>query len=201
MMKRSVLAGLAAIAAGFALSAQAADPAAGQKIFEQTCVACHGPKGISTAPIWPNLAGQKEEYITTSLKAYRDGGRTEATMSPQAAGLSDTDIANLAAYISRLKPTAEPAAAPADADDGASGNASAGGKLYNATCIACHGPRGISVAPVYPNLGGQKHQYLVNEITAYRDGDRKDPIMAPMARHLSDEDIANLASYLSQVGR
>lgn len=200
MIKRSVLAGLAAISAGFALSAQAADPAAGQKIFEQTCVACHGPEGVSLAPIWPNLAGQKEHYVTTSLKAYRDGGRTEATMSPQAAGLSDTDIANLAAYISRLKPTAEAVAAQAAPDDDV-GDATAGQKLYNATCVACHGRDGVSVAPVYPNIGGQKQQYLVNEITAYRDGDRKDSIMAPMARHLSDAEIANLASYLSRVGR
>lgn len=197
MIKRGVLAGLMAIAAGFALSAQAADPAAGQKIFEQTCVACHGPEGVSVAPIWPNLAGQKESYITTSLKAYRDGGRTEATMSPQAAGLSDTDIANLAVYISQLKPAA---GTEADASDDA-GDAAAGERQYDATCVACHGRRGISVAPGYPNLGGQKQQYLINEITAYRDGDRKDPIMGPMARHLSDAEIANLASYLSRTGR
>lgn len=85
-------------------AARAADPAAGQKLYETTCIACHGPKGVSIAPIYPNLTGQKMEYIVTQLKAFRDGTRVNAMMSPMAKGLSDTDIANLALYLSTLKP-------------------------------------------------------------------------------------------------
>lgn len=87
-----------------ATSAQAADPAAGKAKYQATCAACHGANGISIAPIYPNLAGQKEPYLVAQLKAFRDGQRQNPIMQPMAKGLSDTDIANIAAYVSTLKP-------------------------------------------------------------------------------------------------
>ena len=71
----------------------------------------------------------------------------------------------------------------------------AAGKTKSAVCAACHGPAGISANPLWPNLAGQKEQYLVKQIKAFRDGDRKDPMMAPMVMGLSDDDAANLAAY------
>ncbi|MGH8280060.1 MAG: c-type cytochrome [Gammaproteobacteria bacterium] len=85
-------------------AARAADPAAGQKQYQATCAACHGANGISVAPIYPNLAGQKMEYIEAQLKAFRDGSRVNPIMNPMAKGLTDIQIANLAAYLSALKP-------------------------------------------------------------------------------------------------
>ena len=66
------------------------------------CAACHGMDGISAAPIWPNLAGQKEQYLVKQLKAFREGTRSEPTMTALVSSLSDEDIANLAAYYSSL---------------------------------------------------------------------------------------------------
>jgi cytochrome c553 len=71
------------------------------------------------------------------------------------------------------------------------------GKAKSATCVACHGPAGISSNPMWPNLAGQQEQYLAKQIKAFRDGDRKDPLMAPMVAALTDADIANLAAYYS----
>jgi len=71
----------------------------------------------------------------------------------------------------------------------------AAGKTKSAVCSACHGPAGVSANPMWPNLAGQKDQYLAKQIKAFRDGDRKDPMMSPMAMGLSDDDIANLAAY------
>ena len=68
-----------------------------------TCIACHGANGISPNPQWPNLAGQKKEYLISSLKSYRDGDRKDSLMSPMAASLSDDDIVALAAYYSSLE--------------------------------------------------------------------------------------------------
>ena len=85
------------------------------------------------------------------------------------------------------------AAAPAMAADAAAGKAKA------ATCVACHGPEGVSVNPMWPNLAGQKDMYLVKQMKDFRDGRRNDPVMAPMAKTLSDEDIDNLAAYYSSL--
>ncbi len=79
----------------------AGDAEAG-KAKSVTCAACHGGEGISPTGIWPNLAGQKEEYLVAQMKAFRDGARENAQMAPMVANLSDEDIANLAAYYSSL---------------------------------------------------------------------------------------------------
>ena len=76
----------------------AGDVAAG-KAKAAICAACHGANGISMNPMWPNLAGQKEQYLVKQIKAFRDGTRTDVTMAPMVAALSDEDIANLAAYF------------------------------------------------------------------------------------------------------
>jgi len=77
----------------------AADAAAG-KAKSVVCAACHGPAGVSSNPMWPNLAGQKEQYLAKQIKDFRDGKRKDPLMSPMAAALSDADIANLAAFFS-----------------------------------------------------------------------------------------------------
>lgn len=82
---------------------------------------------------------------------------------------------------------------------GVSGSALAGdaakGKASSAVCGACHGGNGISMIPMYPNLAGQKEQYLVLQMKAFRDGTRKNMVMAPMATNLSDAEIDNLSAY------
>lgn len=75
----------------------------------------------------------------------------------------------------------------------------AAGKAKAATCAGCHGAAGISNNPLWPNLAGQKEAYLVKQMKAFRDGTRTDPMMAPMAKPLSDDDIANLAAYYSSL--
>jgi cytochrome c553 len=69
------------------------------------------------------------------------------------------------------------------------------------TCIACHGSKGISPAPLWPNLAGQKREYLIKQINAFRDGSRKDPMMNPLAANLSEADIELIANYFSSLQR
>ncbi len=87
---------------GASVSMAAGDAAAG-KAKSAVCAGCHGANGVSAAPIYPNLAGQKEAYLVAQLKAFRDGTRANAIMAPMAKPLSDADIDNLAAYYSSLK--------------------------------------------------------------------------------------------------
>jgi cytochrome c553 len=100
-MMKSILLGLVAGAVLFAATANAGDAAIG-KAKSAACIACHGSAGISPTPIWPNLAGQKEQYLVAQLKAFKEGTRQNAQMAPMVASLSDEDMANLAAYYASL---------------------------------------------------------------------------------------------------
>ena len=53
-------------------------------------------------PNYPNLAGQKEQYLISSINSYRTGGRNDPTMKAMVAALNDDDVANIAAYFSSL---------------------------------------------------------------------------------------------------
>lgn len=83
--------------------AGAADEPSGKKVFDQSCSACHGPNGIGIIPLYPNLAGQKREYLVAQLRAFREGSRKNPIMSPMATHLSDSDIEDVAAYLASLK--------------------------------------------------------------------------------------------------
>lgn len=73
------------------------------------------------------------------------------------------------------------------------------GKAKSTTCAGCHGTIGISAVPMYPNLAGQKAQYVEKQLKAFREGSRKDLIMSPMAKPLSDADIVNLSAYFESL--
>lgn len=81
-------------------------PAFAESEAEQTartlCAGCHGPEGVSTNPLWPNLAGQKAPYTAKQLTAYRDGTRTDVNMNGLSQTLSDAQIQALAEYYSKL---------------------------------------------------------------------------------------------------
>jgi len=70
----------------------------------QLCVSCHGQDGVAIAPIYPSLAGQHEDYLVRALNEYKHGGRKNPVMKGFAANLKDEDIAQIAAYFSRLTP-------------------------------------------------------------------------------------------------
>ena len=84
------------------------------------------------------------------------------------------------------------ASAPAVAGDPAAG------KQKSQTCAACHGADGNSPAPDFPRIAGQHYDYLVHSIKAYKDGSRKNAIMAPMVEKLSLRDIEDLAAFYAQ---
>jgi len=98
-LSRIMLGILAMFACSGALMA-AGNVAAGEE-KAVNCQACHGVAGAkSVTPDIPLLAGQHEDYLVYSLKAYRSGTRQQAVMATFAQQLSDRDIADLAAYFS-----------------------------------------------------------------------------------------------------
>jgi cytochrome c553 len=66
------------------------------------------------------------------------------------------------------------------------------------TCAACHGPGGNSTDAAMPSLAGQPAQFISLQLFMFREGNRKDPQMSPMAASLSNADMNELAAYFSK---
>lgn len=82
------------IAVGEKLAAEAGEATG------QSCIDCHGPEGNAPIdPSYPKLGGQYADYLAHALQAYRSGAREHALMASQAQGLTDQQIADLAAYF------------------------------------------------------------------------------------------------------
>ena len=65
-------------------------------------------------------------------------------------------------------------------------------------CAACHGPEGNSVIPANPSLAGQPEQMISTQLYQFREGNRKDPQMSPMAEKLTNKEKIELAAYFSK---
>ncbi|SDR11882.1 Cytochrome c553 [Pseudoxanthomonas sp. CF385] len=97
---------------------------------------------------------------------------------------------------------AAPAAAPAAAAPKPLVGNPDTGRTLTYTCQGCHGIEGYKNA--YPNfhvprIGGQSADYLANALTEYRNGNRKHPTMQAQSQSFSDQDIADIAAFLSTV--
>ncbi len=173
------------------------------KALSATCAACHGGDGNSINPIWPSLAGQHEAFLVRQITMFKNGQRENAMMAPMVSGLSDQDIADLAAYYSDQELTLK-AANPDSVE--------LGKKIYQAgdvdrnipACLSCHGPTGQgNPLSGYPVLANQHAAYTVLQLKAYKDG-RKSPdqddlngqVMAGVAQYMTDEEIDAVSSYI-----
>lgn len=149
-----------------------------------------------------NLAAYFSSFNTvlgTDAQAGKAGGAPMS--SPAIEGRSkDVETASDAAGGQAAAPAEEPVQAPVAAGTpvqavaAGAGNAESG-KTKSAACAACHGADGRGTTPLFPNLNGQKPEYLTVQLKAFREGRRTDPTMVPMAMPLSDQDIADLAAF------
>lgn len=77
----------------------------------------------------------------------------------------------------------------------AAGDAAKAATIVNTVCVACHGADGNSAVAMYPKLAGQHPEYITKQLTNFKAGDRKNPIMSGMVASLSPEDMVNLGAY------
>jgi cytochrome c553 len=173
------------------LSANSMDIAEGKQLAQHFCADCHGPEGISPIANVPNMAGQRASYLYREMRAYLLGLRGNDTMNGAITYLSAGAMSNVAAYYATLAP-AQPTATgemKGDVDVVQAGKAAA------APCAGCHGEIGISKMPGMPSLVGQEPKYLVNAMTAYKSGDRKNDIMKTMITPLTDGNLDDIAFF------
>jgi len=181
------------------------DPAKGQSIANQVCVACHAADGNSELAANPKLAGQFPEYLHKQLANFKPAAgkkaeRDNAVMAGMVANLSDADMRNVAAFYAsqKLKPeTAKNKMLVAQ-----------GQKLYRggnlatgvAACAGCHGPDGAGIPSQYPRIGGQYAEYVEAQLKAFRSGARaNDPngMMRDVAAKMTEPEIKAVAEYVA----
>ena len=213
-----------AAAAPAAAAASGSGDAAAGKTKYATCAACHGADGKGNGGAFPDLtklnAADAEAILHAFKKGDKDflakhglGGARYGTMAPQAAGLSDADIADLGAYIAELgghsasaaaapagaAPAAAPAAAPTQKI--VSSEVVAWGHALFSSCAVCHGAAGEG-GKLFgaPKLAGLPYNSVVSLLGLYRKGQQMGTnsyAMIPQAKHLTDSEINALASYIA----
>lgn len=203
---------LALAAATLALSTMAAaqgaakpDPAKGQQIANQICVACHASDGNSPLPANPKLAGQFPEYLHKQLANFKPAAgkkaeRDNAVMAGMVANLSDADMRDVAAFYASQKLKPESAK---NKDLAAQGQKIyRGGNLANgvAACAGCHGPGGAGIPSQYPRIAGQYAEYIEAQMKAFRSGARANDsngMMRGVAAKMSEPEIKAVAEYVA----
>jgi cytochrome c553 len=209
--------------AAYAAANIRADVVHGQTIYNEgkgdatACGGCHGEKGLGMDAMGaPRLANIGQIYVIKQLAEFAADKRTPsgagAAMNGIAKALNEQDSRDVAAYLDTFKYETEPSDLKSIAADGGKVGdpetgkiiATKGVKRLVPACQDCHGFSGR--APHIPAIHQQKYVYLVNQLNSFRDGSRaNDPmvnkvgIMRGIAKKLSDENIADIAAFLSTV--
>ncbi|MED5620629.1 c-type cytochrome [Ideonella sp. BN130291] len=207
----SFLASLRALAAGAALAACGVLSAAPLQVPDtmaqrmQACAACHGKEGRSTNQGWfPRIAGKPAGYLFNQLANFRDGRRSNATMTYLVDQMSDAYLHDIADYFAGLQ-LPYPPPQPADVDTTALARGQALVQRGDPqrgipACVACHGTAMTGVLPATPGLLGLPRDYLVGQFGNWRNGLRRaaaPDCMAQITQRLGPQDIGDLANWLA----
>lgn len=189
-----------------ALTAQAAEPAKvakpdlakGEASYAGVCAACHGADGNSGSPANPKLAQQHPDYIVKQLQEFKSGKRANAIMSGMVAALSDDDMKNIAAFMGSKKAQTNFAK---DKDLVVLGERIYRGGIADRqvpACAGCHAPNGAGIPAQYPRLAGQHADYTAAQLTAFRDGVRKNSAqMTGVSAKMNDREIKAVSDYIA----
>lgn len=205
MMKRFLLAAVSAGLVATTPGALAADPGKAKTIATTVCGACHGADGNSSISVNPKLAGQQADYIYKQLKNFKGAeGKAPERLNPimngMAAGLSDDDMKNLAAYYNAQKRKPE-VAKNSETIEYAQ-------KLYRAgdaakglpACAACHGPSGAGMPAQFPLIAGQFAEYTEAQLRSFRAGERANDtnnMMRLVTIKMTDPEIKAVSDYIA----
>jgi len=172
------------------------------KAKSAVCAACHGADGNSANAAWPSLAGQHATYIYKQLKDFKEGRRSNASMTGMVALLNDDDMKNVAAYYESQQPKA---VAFDDEMIPAGENIYRGGitETSVAACMGCHAPSGKGNGPAgWPSLAGQHPGYIVIQLQAFKEGVRANDVgkmMRNVAARMSDMEMKSVAAYIAGI--
>lgn len=191
---------------------QAAD---GEKVYTKggenpmaiACMTCHGMNGEGLAAAgYPAVAGKSSVYLAKQVRDFKEGARKHPVMDSIAGAINEDEIIAVSAYMESL-PSPEVAVIPRSTTPKNLGSQLAlrGDWSRNIPeCVACHGPSGVGVGTAFPKLAGQSELYIINQMNAWKNGNRQNDqadLMGHIARSLSDDEIKAVAVYFSQIGQ
>jgi len=206
-MKNRLIVSLGLVTLLFSLteSASALNP---RRVFKKKCAKCHTiGKGDKTGPDLVNLENRRERawvvnYILNSKQLIKSADKVALDLRvkyPKHKNHAFTKykrnkMNQILEYIFAV-------GAGSDADIKAGKGSFSAGRFMSSSCVSCHGAAGYSRNPDTPHLRGQNAKYLVNQLKAFRDGDRvdSDESMSSMAQALTDRDIVNISTYYSEL--
>ena len=157
-----------------------------------TCVECHGPNGNAVIPQNPSLAGQTWRYIYLQLRDFKEGRRKDPQMTPIAADFTRDDMIALGNWFAAQRRL--PNQFKAD-----SAKVAAGAKIADVVlCPMCH-LGGFSGQNEIPRVAGLNYEYVVKQLQDFKHRRRTNDAgnMTAVAGTLSDQDIDNLAHYIT----
>lgn len=187
-----------------------------------SCVSCHGEHGNSMVSTFPKLAQQHASYLIKQLHAFKDGTRKDPMMSAMAMSLSDTDMADIAAFYAeqQISHNVLPVVNDDDDDEGkpaakaeetVQAMIAQGADLYRngdlesevSACIACHGPSGEGNKPAaFPSLKSQHADYLIKTLSDFKSGKRSnnpENMMHMIAKKMTIEEIKAVSYRISMM--
>lgn len=200
--------GLAALAPCTRARAQTPAPTAVEDTMAQrmqACVVCHGKEGRATRTGYlPRIAGKPEGYLFNQLGNFRDGRRHNRAMNHLTRHMSDDYLREIARHFAALDLPYPPAQAHGLSADG---QRLARTLVFEGAqdrqipaCVSCHGAAMAGRLPAMPGLLALPADYLIGQLGAWRNGQRRakaPDCMAEIARRLSAQEVGALARWLS----
>jgi len=158
------------------------------------CAACHGATGNNDNPQYPVLAGQTARYLYIQLKDFKEGRRHDPNMDAIVQPLSRDDMLALGEYFSKQKQASS--TFKADPAKVALGRK----KSDEVLCPMCH-LGGFTGQNEIPRVAGQHYEYVKKQLSDFKARRRTNDAgnMTSVASTLSDDDIENLAQYVTSL--
>lgn len=171
----------------------------------QPCMACHGKQGQARRDgYYPRIAGKPAGYLLNQLRGFREGRRYFPVMTYLVELQRDDYLRELATYFADQQvpypPPESPKVSPAALDRGRTLVMHGDAALHLPACRSCHGSRLLGVQPAVPGLVGVSQDYLIAQLSNWRNGRRAalaPDCMAQIVHRLSESDAAAAAAFLA----
>lgn len=166
------------------------------------CSTCHGPRGVSTSPEFPVLAGQQYGYLVAQLQAFRSKTRAEQIahdfMWGIAGGLDDRMIDAVAHYYAAQPPAPGRPGDPKLIEQGKELFEKGAPNRGIPSCATCHGDRAQGMGN-FPRLAGQHAKYVRKQLEYIQGLVRNAPVMHGVVKDLTPVEIEAVAAYVQSL--